>query len=578
MQASYENIERLEQIHRPDEALLSRDPDHCPRLVRDPRACRSADPQAVPFLHGDTVSLPLMRTTTESQQGPGNTATHAVLVGTPARLLCASVVVLAVALLGALGVLAFQHANDRYQVDEVAGTRMALAMWADEGGRLYPPLYDGEHYGGSRSMPIPIVLHAGLAKLTGEYLTSGKVLSAVSFLLLLTIFYLVLRSFRVPLFLTVALVGTVVATQIGFEQAAGIKADALPAALQLAAIFVVSRSKRTVVTVSAGVLCSLALFAKFSAVWAPLAIVVWGLIRERRVLWGFIASYLGACALLLAIFYRATEGRLVENFVAFSFAGVSGETSILRPGRMLPLLATFGLIVWGLLPFAILELAGQVRARDLQLPLLALVACTIVTAVAFTAVGVNYNHLTDLIVLIAVGVGAYWARTSSTSSSLTSTAAALMLLLVMGLVTAGLSATVGPGPGKGSGGASGNSGTSTDVISRYVKPGDSVLYEDPGLAVSHGALPIVLDPFMLLRLDQQHPEWIDDLIDRIRLKDFDRIVLEFPIEAPTPRDRYDVNSLGRRVVDAIDRYYEPISLDENGVLLPTDRYVIYAPR
>jgi hypothetical protein len=50
---------------------------------------------------------------------------------------------------------------------------MNLAKYANE-GVLYPPLLDGQHYGGTHWTPLPILLNAGAARLTGEYLTSGK--------------------------------------------------------------------------------------------------------------------------------------------------------------------------------------------------------------------------------------------------------------------------------------------------------------------------------------------------------------------------------------------------------------------
>src|SRR2546423_1627727 len=79
--------------------------------------------------------------------------------------------------------LAVVHADDRYHVGWVEGTHTALARFA-AGGDLFPALYDGHVYGGTRFMPGPIVLHAGLALLTGEYLVSGKLIAYLSTVLL----------------------------------------------------------------------------------------------------------------------------------------------------------------------------------------------------------------------------------------------------------------------------------------------------------------------------------------------------------------------------------------------------------
>jgi hypothetical protein len=42
-----------------------------------------------------------------------------------------------------------------------------LAKYANV-GVLYPPLFDGQHYGGRRWMPLPILLNAGLFGLPGN--------------------------------------------------------------------------------------------------------------------------------------------------------------------------------------------------------------------------------------------------------------------------------------------------------------------------------------------------------------------------------------------------------------------------
>ncbi len=82
---------------------------------------------------------------------------------------------------------------------------MALAGYASE-GTLYPPLYDGERFGGTRFMPLQFVFHAGLSHATGEYLVSGKLLVlVVSVALLVTIFAALRSLVRAPAWLALAL-------------------------------------------------------------------------------------------------------------------------------------------------------------------------------------------------------------------------------------------------------------------------------------------------------------------------------------------------------------------------------------
>src|SRR5262245_53752449 len=70
------------------------------------------------------------------------------------------IVALTIVLVWAFIVIA--HARDTYLLTHVSGNRMALARYLDE-GVLYPPLYDGHNYGGTRIMPLSIVLHASAA-------------------------------------------------------------------------------------------------------------------------------------------------------------------------------------------------------------------------------------------------------------------------------------------------------------------------------------------------------------------------------------------------------------------------------
>src|SRR5713101_2994738 len=73
-------------------------------------------------------------------------------------------------------VVATAHLSDRYQVNFISGIYTTLAARFND-GTFYPELYDGEHYGGTRYMPLPFVLQAVLARLTGDYLVAGKLLT-----------------------------------------------------------------------------------------------------------------------------------------------------------------------------------------------------------------------------------------------------------------------------------------------------------------------------------------------------------------------------------------------------------------
>src|SRR5688500_13453413 len=118
------------------------------------------------------------------------------------------------ATLAGIILLASNHADDRYAIDHVDGARIALVEYVRE-GTFDPSLVEDGLYGGTRFMPLPVLVHAGLADLTGEYLTSGKILSYATMAALLLTVAVILRTAGCPLPLTAALLALVVVTKTG---------------------------------------------------------------------------------------------------------------------------------------------------------------------------------------------------------------------------------------------------------------------------------------------------------------------------------------------------------------------------
>jgi hypothetical protein len=69
--------------------------------------------------------------------------------------------------LASWAVIAIAHVDDDYHVSWVSGSWIALARYVNA-GVVYPPLHDGDAFGGTRYMPLQFFAHAGLARLTGE--------------------------------------------------------------------------------------------------------------------------------------------------------------------------------------------------------------------------------------------------------------------------------------------------------------------------------------------------------------------------------------------------------------------------
>jgi hypothetical protein len=136
--------------------------------------------------------------------------------------------------------IAVAHVRDRFNVGHVTGTWFALARYTNE-GTLYPPLFDGHAFGGTRYMPLQFVTHAGLARVTGDYLVSGKLLAYASAAALFALMFVVCRRVGGSSVLAAGLVAAVLSTGAGMLDSTTIRGDTLPVALQLGALYVVTR-------------------------------------------------------------------------------------------------------------------------------------------------------------------------------------------------------------------------------------------------------------------------------------------------------------------------------------------------
>src|SRR4029434_646814 len=99
-------------------------------------------------------------------------------------------------------------------------------------GVLSPPLFDGEHYSGTRYMPLPILLNAFGSATTGDPIVGGKMIADTLMAVLLAIIILVLKRSSCPLSLAFALAAVVVATDTGLQAGTTIGGDLLPVVLQ----------------------------------------------------------------------------------------------------------------------------------------------------------------------------------------------------------------------------------------------------------------------------------------------------------------------------------------------------------
>jgi hypothetical protein len=475
------------------------------------------------------------------------------------------------AVLTSYAVVALAHLHDRYQVNWVSGIYAGLAASLNS-GTFYPEIYDGEHYAATRYMPLPFVLHAGLARLTGEYLLSGKLLTYTLVAALCAELFFLLRRLGCGRGPALVLTGLVLLNQPGFFAATTIRGDLLPVVLQLAAVLAAWGSLTPRRALLAGAFCALAVLSKQTAVWAPLAIACYHLPRNWRLALLFAAAALGAAAAGLYAANALSGGRMLANMRELSLPG-GWDLYCLLPALVLVWrVAQGGPALAILVPLVIVECLAAFRQRRLELPHYCLFFGVGVLLLIYTDPGTDMNHLLDLVVLLVPVIGCLWASLPAAADG-----GGLRLGLGVGLAWAacvGWAMTL-VGPLREAVDCL-RSGTPPDYAAKPLAGlvGDDApfLSDDPWVALARNRAPCVLDTYSLARLASSHPHLTEALLRRVETREFRQVVLTERLDHADPHARflYEQVHFGRPVVEAVRRHYR--------LLTKAGDYFVYVPR
>jgi hypothetical protein len=446
-------------------------------------------------------------------------------------------------------VVAVVHVDDRFQISQVAGTWMALAQSAND-GTFYPPLFDGTHFGGTRYMPLQIALDAGAARASGEYLVSAKIISFASATVLFGLTFFIARRVSRSWPLALALVGTILVTSLGSETVHGVRGDALPAALQLGAVALVLVGSTPAIVVG-GVLCGLAFVSKASALWAFIAAVLWLSRTSRRSLAPFLVSAILTALLALIVFEALSHGRMSDNLLALSTSGDLTLRNIVLHSSVKVFDVTTGLVI---VPLAIASLALASHRRRIGLYHVSFVVAVLLLVLVLGDVGVAENHALDLAALSAILVAELWGDAAGEEGG---QRARLVIVGIVAWALVGLYQTGGLRENtlnalRDIAGKDAPSYPARPLVG-VVGAHETILSEDPTIPVSLGQVPVVLDPFMLLRLLRGHSEWQARFVKRIDSRAFAAVVLTEPLDVSDGWFR--TNNLGVPVVLALARNY-----------------------
>jgi hypothetical protein len=314
--------------------------------------------------------------------------------------------------------------------------------------------------------------------------------------------------------------------------------------------------------VGAGLLCTAALLAKLSALWAPAAIVVCLALRDTRRLAAFLAAFVPATAIALGLLELVSAGRFSDNVFGLATSALEdpGGTVGAVTTKPLTLIDSDAAAISIVLPLAITDLVLAARARSLSIYHFAFLAAVLVTLVVMVDVGAVSNHLLELEILTVLLVGHLFARRERLGGA----ASALAVLVPVAVLWAAVASYVVDMHGDVRAAARIAVGRGQDVsedpLATFVSEGDSLLSEDPTIDVELGRHPVVLDPFMLLRIVREHPEWGTELVARLDRREFDRVVLLADHVGPdgdieVGHLRWRREHFGTEIVAAIARNY-----------------------
>lgn len=430
----------------------------------------------------------------------------------------------------------------------VGGIWVALADYASK-GIIYPALFDGEAFGGTRYMPLPVLLHAIASRLTGDYLVSGHLLGMAYMAGLLAVLVGVARR-SVPIPIALLLASAVLATDVGRLAAIGIRFEALPTVLQLAAVATVGRRGPWGLVTASG-LCTMAILTKVTALFAPIAILLWLLTRDRRgsVTFGILLlAEVGVAAVAIELL---SSGRFSENLGATLFATQGAPDLVAGAARLVRLGARDATPIALLVPFAVVGLLLAIHHRRIAIFQISLLAAIPVTAVILSEPGAAYNHLLDVAVLVAIATAEAWhhsqhePRLPDVVPAVLSTVLAATILVWLMLALPGIW-TAFSQPRERS---------PAILTARVIGATGPILSEDAAIPVLAHQTPVVLDSFMLVRIAKLHPDWYGSLVQRVQAEEFPWVVTLQALDAPEARELYRERRLGAAVHDALLEHY-----------------------
>jgi hypothetical protein len=409
-------------------------------------------------------------------------------------------------------------------------------------------------------MPVPVSLYGLASAVSGNYLFSGKLIGHLEVSIASALALLAMRRIGASWWLAAGLLAVFLASDPALIAGHGLRQDALPLALQLAAILLVDATPGRRGAAVAGALAGLAFMSKLTAVWALACVPVWLVMsgRSRHALW-FAATSAVAIAGVLAAAQLISRGAFLDNMlVTAASTDVGLATIAFAPLRAARMVADRAIGVSQVLPFAVLAgvaAIDRLRAKPPSIYLLAWLAAGAALVAAASHPGAEWNHAVD-VALLTVIAAAHSSRLQLPSAR-RSSVTILSLVVVWSTLSAGRAHLLAPAEValEALRGRDAYAGEDLAQLRAYLPSPGVVLSEDPGVSVLLGQDPVILDPYAFRSVAHERTEWAAEVTGRVSRQEFAAVVLVRDASRADAREYYRAVSIGNDVIEAVVSNY-----------------------
>lgn len=421
---------------------------------------------------------------------------------------------LSLTLLFIAGLLVFLKISNGTELDHVSGAWTVLASDLAN-GIFYRPLFsESIGTGGTRFFPLFFSLHAVIIKMFGNATVAGHFVSLLSGTLVITILYRMLRHLGQKKIITITLLSFLILTKTMLHGFTAIRGDLLPLFFNILGLYLIYSDKfdKSKSLVFGSICFVLAFSAKITAINGVTAVFLWKLVNRENKDAFRVALYTGLGMIFsFFLFQLLSEGRMIEIFKVCSSGGTNIVSLVKAPIKFIKYLTSSDLISSILLIWVFIQSGRFKISNKNSLFYLFFIMSLAQILILFASPGINYNHFVDIatasLLIISLNIDKDKFVYPMILISL------FIILFSMDNFSFELENF-----------KNSNKKYSHELIS-YVAQHESVLCEDPFVAIKSSEKAYLLDAFMYKFIIRKYPEAKTELLSKIKEREFNLIVL-----------------------------------------------------